>query len=384
MSSVLDTLRRVAPVFPVYEEDIRVLASPQDFYSTILQLISDCQRELIISSLYFGTDDKTRQLIDAIDQKLGTNAEVKVTFMIDYSRGTRGHTNSVTLLKALVIRHGAKRVSLLAWQHCLSPISRFVPKIGEIYGVHHMKFVLADDTVLLTGANISKIYFEDRIDRYMVVANAQEFNMYLKNLVAALEGGYSRYSPTKDRFLVPKSNLEWQKKLEAAISPPIAVAKGCQSEAINIIPCVQIPFINIKQDTAALMDILDALEDDVSVKEIMLSTSYFNPFDSLEKHINSSTKRWRIISSAPSSSSFYKAKGPSSLIPELYRQLALKIGALNPMKRVYEWHQPGQTFHAKGRANNKPTVSFIQVFRAIRKDWSRSSRHFIRVSKLWF
>ena len=39
--------------------------------------------------------------------------------------------------------------------------------VGEISGVHHQKFAIFDNKVIVGGANMSQSYFLNRKDRYM-------------------------------------------------------------------------------------------------------------------------------------------------------------------------------------------------------------------------
>lgn len=41
--------------------------------------------------------------------------------------------------------------------------------MGEVYGVHHQKMAIFDDTVIIGGANLSHSYFVNRRDRYMKI-----------------------------------------------------------------------------------------------------------------------------------------------------------------------------------------------------------------------
>ncbi len=41
--------------------------------------------------------------------------------------------------------------------------------IRETLGTFHFKSVIFDDTILLTGANLSEDYFTNRKDRYIVI-----------------------------------------------------------------------------------------------------------------------------------------------------------------------------------------------------------------------
>ena len=42
------------------------------------------------------------------------------------------------------------------------------PRVSEIVGVCHLKAFIYDDNVLMTGANLSNTYFNNRQDRWAV------------------------------------------------------------------------------------------------------------------------------------------------------------------------------------------------------------------------
>lgn len=82
--------------------------------------------------------------------------ELKLTFIFDYFRSSRGYEeSSLSHIESILTRFGSKRVCVLCYKN---PISRKLdkiynvnPKFGEIMGVHHMKYLIFDDSVLLTG-----------------------------------------------------------------------------------------------------------------------------------------------------------------------------------------------------------------------------------------
>ncbi len=51
-------------------------------------------------------------------------------------------------------------------------LQRILPSpLDEVADVFHMKAYIVDDEMVLSGANLSKEYFDDRLDRYMLFAN---------------------------------------------------------------------------------------------------------------------------------------------------------------------------------------------------------------------
>ena len=57
------------------------------------------------------------------------------------------------------------------------------PRYGEGVGVQHTKLYAFDDTVILTGANLSHDYFTSRQDRYVVIRNAGPLAAFVHGVV---------------------------------------------------------------------------------------------------------------------------------------------------------------------------------------------------------
>ena len=83
------------------------------------------------------------------------NSELKVTLILDYYRSSRGgRDSSFSLIEPLLLQYGS-RVTVLCYKNPLSErIGKYItmdPKFSEILGVHHMKYLVFDDDVVLTG-----------------------------------------------------------------------------------------------------------------------------------------------------------------------------------------------------------------------------------------
>jgi CDP-diacylglycerol--glycerol-3-phosphate 3-phosphatidyltransferase len=68
--------------------------------------------------------------------------------------------------------------------------------LREVFGIHHMKFYIFDNDVIITGANLSEDYFTTRQDRYFIIKNAPE----LANYICDLLGIYNYFSYFKIVF----------------------------------------------------------------------------------------------------------------------------------------------------------------------------------------
>jgi len=82
--------------------------------------------------------------------------ELKVTLILDYHRSWRGgKESSFSFIESILGQFGSGRVTVLCYKNPFSerigksfPIN---PKFGEILGVHHMKYLVFDEDVILTG-----------------------------------------------------------------------------------------------------------------------------------------------------------------------------------------------------------------------------------------
>jgi CDP-diacylglycerol--glycerol-3-phosphate 3-phosphatidyltransferase len=59
--------------------------------------------------------------------------------------------------------------------------------LREVFGIHHMKFYVFDNDVIITGANLSEDYFTTRQDRYFVIKNAPELANYISDLLGIIQ-----------------------------------------------------------------------------------------------------------------------------------------------------------------------------------------------------
>ena len=145
--------------------------SPTDFYDTLLRLISTAKSRVLLSALYLGTKGrKESRLLQALEDALSLNQKLQISMIFDYSRCSRNDGDVIRSLQPLVSRYGCKRLSVHFYrmpQVENSRILNYLPSpADEITAVFHAKFMVFDDIVLLTGANLSEEYFTNRQDRY--------------------------------------------------------------------------------------------------------------------------------------------------------------------------------------------------------------------------
>ena len=114
--------------------------------------------------------------------------------------------------------------------------------------------------------------------------------------------------------------------------------------------------LGIVQDVTVFENLLSKIASIFPGSEINFLTSYFNPAKGLEKTILNAPLKWRILTSAPESNSFYSAKGMAKHIPSLYQHFLHDLvrkskHGVNEFK-AYEFLSRGKTFHAKGNHCN--------------------------------
>ncbi|PIO55992.1 phospholipase D domain protein, partial [Teladorsagia circumcincta] len=170
---------------PISADCVRILESPTDFYQFLLERSKSAKKRITFSTLYLGDGSLEHALVDAIKSNLNQNSELKVSVLLDCLRGTRGERDgksSTTLLKAIADKAS---VFLFHTPKLAGLVKRILPeRTNEIVGLQHMKLYIFDDTVLISGANLSDNYFVNRQDRYVVFEN-KELADFFHNIVTA-------------------------------------------------------------------------------------------------------------------------------------------------------------------------------------------------------
>ena len=83
-------LAKEAPGFAVKGENVVVLTEPTEYHKELCARASNVRRRAIFASLYLGTGYKEQALVDSVERSLEKfNGNLKVRFLLDYSRGTR-------------------------------------------------------------------------------------------------------------------------------------------------------------------------------------------------------------------------------------------------------------------------------------------------------
>uniref|UniRef100_A0AAG5D0C2 CDP-diacylglycerol--glycerol-3-phosphate 3-phosphatidyltransferase n=2 Tax=Anopheles atroparvus TaxID=41427 RepID=A0AAG5D0C2_ANOAO len=371
----LSWLHAISPCFPVSGDRIEVIREPGTFYNTLVEKCSAARRRIMLASLYLGTGSLETRLVDAIHENLRNNDHLKVDVLLDFTRGTRGEKNSKTTLMPLVEETDNFRLSLYH-----TPVLRGItkrlapPRWNELLGIQHMKLYLVDDTVILSGANLSNDYFTNRQDRYVMIEDRRLAEFY-----ASLLGKVQEFSLTVGRDGATRLHDTWTMlpykcaQLEFATEARERIRtyfRGimeqqreiCQREADGqggaeagdtwIFPLIEMGQLGIHHDSLATKQLLSGC---LPGSRLRLATGYFNLTETYMNTLtNDCQAKCNILMAHPNANGFLGAKGPAGGIPAAYSLLArkfletLKSAGQSHRVELYEYERPGWTYHAKG------------------------------------
>ncbi|KAL9939978.1 hypothetical protein V8E36_000683 [Tilletia maclaganii] len=372
------------PCFPAHSHQLHLIPSPTDFHSTLISLLQSAQRRIILSSLYIGPTESDLVHVH-LRKALERNPQLRCTILLDALRSTREGLSkpSAASLVAALARDFPNQVDArlhLTPRATSSLVSKLLPsRFGEGLGLQHMKLYLADDSLIISGANLSRDYFTNRQDRYMLVRNHPELVDYAFDLVvdqfarhayriepvttsssasqlgddrlnAAYElvwdGGnqservWSSQRPRRSRvdesapreyawadsFAQHLRNMtsRWQHRTQPQLHDEAA--------EVSIVPLVQLGPVGLTQETDALRllfsEYLQGRSDrsgQSGTTTIDLTTGYFSPSPALvdlllSRHQNRFEASYllRILTASPRSNGFFGSGFPSGLLPAAY------------------------------------------------------------------
>jgi len=243
-----------------------------------------------------------------------------------------------------------------------------------------MKLYVFDDSVIISGANLSDDYFTNRQDRYVVISDCKELaDFYFKLIqkVSSISLGLD-----KSDNLTPRTHHPYKEAKESFVKcakeniwsfyqDKISENKKPHSKPDHdtwVFPLIEFPPFGIHQDSQVTKQLL---EDTCEGSKVTLSTGYFNLTDDYSNSIiYRSQAIYRILMAHPSANGFLTAGGLAGAIPGAYTGLAMKFlrkvklsGELNRIT-MFEYMRKSWTFHAKGLwytppLQNKPVMTLV-------------------------
>ena len=164
---VPDTL----PAFAVPAEAITWLPDPVVFGQTLLQLIAQATRRIMLVTLYLQDDDAGREVLEALYAAKAKRPELQISVFVDWHRGQRGligkdkSEGNAGMYRAYAERLG-EGVAIYG-----VPVQN-----RELFGVLHLKGFVIDDALLYSGASLNDFYLARhgryRLDRYHLLRHA--------------------------------------------------------------------------------------------------------------------------------------------------------------------------------------------------------------------
>lgn len=251
---------------------------------------------------------------------------------------------------------------------------------NELNSLHHIKCYIFDDNVIISGANLSDIYFTNRQDRYILFKDCPQLSNYFDQLVRTISSfslqlnkpfakqaivGQKR--SVLQEFCLHKSwshhPLDYFKRnqfksdakkrienLNQSFIKEIDLKATDDSKTI-VFPLIQMQTLGICDDQFFTSNLLSNCDPDSNVR---LASGYFNLTDEYKQIILSRVWRepMKILMASEAANGFYGAKGVIANIPHVYTYLSKRF--LNELKRnksnveLYEFDRQKWTFHAKG------------------------------------
>ncbi|XP_034249021.1 CDP-diacylglycerol--glycerol-3-phosphate 3-phosphatidyltransferase, mitochondrial [Thrips palmi] len=361
----------VAPAFPVRAQNIKILSEPSEFYDALLRKSSTAKHRIVVSSLYLGTGHLEKALVESIRHRMvDLQGQLKVTFLLDHCRGSRGNINSRSMIAPLLEEQpDSVQVSLYHTIALRGLLRSILPqRFNEVVGLQHMKLYIFDNTIIISGANLSHDYFTNRQDRYVIIEDCEDLANFYVNLVhkvcefsfQLLPNGstelHSAWPPDCHPYNGDKNKFidNAQRQIEKIIKPTTIESKNIPKNTSDtwVYPLVQMGQLKIHQDSEVTLDLLQRSPPG---SQIHLATGYFNlPKQYMDIILNKSEATYHILTAHPTANGFLNAPGLAGGIPALYTQLAkdffLRSCALKQHNRVQiqEYIQPGWTYHGKG------------------------------------
>uniref|UniRef100_A0A0K0F1Y3 CDP-diacylglycerol--glycerol-3-phosphate 3-phosphatidyltransferase n=1 Tax=Strongyloides venezuelensis TaxID=75913 RepID=A0A0K0F1Y3_STRVS len=369
MNNVISSLRGI----PIKSSSIEIIYEPKQFYETLCRLASGAKKRITLSTLYLGTGKLEKQLINQISgNKNFHDNKLKVNFLCDYLRGTRGHpTNSVSILKDL---HGKGNIYLYHTPELRGITKKILPeRVNEIVGLQHMKFYVFDDDIIISGANLSHDYFTNRQDRYILIKNCPQLAEYFTDLVEAV--GTSSFKVQSDGKLKLDDNclihpFEGNRNDFIAmftsriktIQNKLEILGELSSHNTNtsLYPLLNMGTYGIHEENNFLVNLFSKQD---SGSQITIASGYFNLTEQYINLITNNKNRLvNIITASPQANGFYTAKGLSSNIPSLYVHVSNEFYEKNGENvKIYEYLKPNWTFHGKGIWYNDKSDKMLTI-----------------------
>ncbi|KAI0780539.1 hypothetical protein BD413DRAFT_463267 [Trametes elegans] len=388
------------PCFAMNSSSVSILQEPRLFYQTLLNMIRNARHRVFLSSLYLGSEDI--ELIEALHTSLRENPSLHVYLHLDLNRSTRPGPDSTARILLPLLRKHPDRVHVYLFR---SPklkgiMARIVPpRFNEGWGTWHPKVYGADDSLVISGANLNTSYFTNRQDRYLQFTEQRHMADYCFGfLQAASTFSYSLLpssAPSEDYVLHWPDATTHPHRIEAKAQQALTTFQSAQRRSfpapfvrateqgstdqantdhdVFIFPIIQAGQFDIREEERALGLLFCELSaqqiprlpsaSDYNGPLVDLTSGYFALYKPYQRAMIDSRLACRILAASPKANGFYGSKGFSGRIPEAYTLFERRfMNAVRAARKEWpqdapeaisglqlnEWERTGWTYHAKG------------------------------------
>ncbi|XP_017868862.1 PREDICTED: CDP-diacylglycerol--glycerol-3-phosphate 3-phosphatidyltransferase, mitochondrial [Drosophila arizonae] len=365
----LSWLHNLAPCFPLRGEQIQVIHEPHHFYQTLIQRIAQAKKRIVLASLYLGTGQLESSFVQTLRHSLKAESSLRLNVLLDFTRGTRGVSNSKTMLLPLVREFGEQvQFSLYHTPDLRGMTKRFAPpRWNELFGLQHMKVYLFDDAVIISGANLSNDYFTNRQDRYILIEDKPLADFYAQFIERVQEFSLAvgadaaerlhrnwrilPYEGTKNQFIrLAKERIT--NFVQDAYQRQLQIREKSSQADTWVFPLLEMGQIGIHHDSVVTKQLLSKC---IAGSRLKLATGYFNlTQEYMDTITHKCLAQCSILMAHPNANGFQGAKGPAGGIPAAYTLIAksfyetLVRRQQNHRVNFFEYEKPGWTYHAKG------------------------------------
>lgn len=201
-------LSLLAPQFAVNGDSVEILHTPTDFHSILKEQALGAKKRIVLAALYLGTGTLENDLMEAVHAAAKSSQdELNITILMDCNRGFRGEKNSIHMMRPLFDHYGNSdklKIFLYHTPNLRGILRKLLPnRWNETIGVAHLKVFIFDDTLVISGANLSHDYFVDRQDRYILFHNCAQLADYFNTLVDTI-GEFSLQLSSNEKVKMPQ------------------------------------------------------------------------------------------------------------------------------------------------------------------------------------
>ncbi|KAM9946225.1 hypothetical protein ACTFIT_004527 [Dictyostelium discoideum] len=388
------------PAFEVNPNNIDFIQEPIDFYNHLIDGVKRSKKRITMASLYLGTSKQEIELVKEMKLAMERNKELKIHILLDGLRGTRiglDKESSATILGELLSLYSDRVTISMYHTPDLNGILKKVlpPRINETIGVQHIKTYIFDDDLLLSGANLSKDYFTNRQDRYVLIRSTSTVSNYFNEIVEII-GSLSLHvdKDNRNQLLLSSGsidpvtqsnefkNLAYTKlstllkshsyypsnsNSNSSVDSPFDCNNINNGETTWIFPTIQMGPFNIRQDEVVTSHIFESVPND---SKFFITSPYFNLTENYLNLILTGKPKLDIITCSPQANGFYGSKGLSSAVPDCYaiieKRFLQRVQDTDNGDRisVQEYIRDKWTYHAKGlwiqvKNQQHPSITLI-------------------------